>query len=208
MQVAAVLLLLMIFATNLTDVQSQCDITEYQNCTKLYRIFRDALFNSSDNLFLLHSVFYPSTQITPVLVKVIYKLNITSCQEPNFDLTVCPTYRSKMFCERNDSYIFGWTNREIYRIFHPAVVNQLKFQLPYFILQNSEQAHELVKELDVDALLWDGTRKLTPVTLQLDIDFSSVGIDDCKCDLMNYPIQKALGELNQWVSFSKHIFNL
>ena len=190
------LLFLLIFAT-MSGVQSQCSIRQpFQNCTKLFRKFQEALFENKDNIFVLQSVFYPPTQLTPVLVKFLYKLNIsTSCQE----LEVACPFNQSTICNKNGSYIFGWTTREIYKIFHPSVINQLRLQLPFWLLQISENIHDLTEEYDVDAFLWDGLKELPPANLSLNIDLSDEEAY-CECNPMKGLIRKALGELTQWVS--------
>ena len=185
---------LLIFDT-MSDVQSQCSIRNQslQDCTKLFRKFQEALFENKDNIFVLQSVFYPPTQLTPVLVKFIYKLN-TSCQELGVS---CPLSQSTLICNENGSYTFGWTTQEIYKIFHPSVINQLRLQLPFWLLQISENIHDLTEEYDVEAFLWDGAKELSPAMLSLNIDLSNEEVyNPMKEDL----IEKALGELTQWVS--------
>ena len=191
------LFLLIIFATT-SDVLSQCSIIQpFQDCTNLFRKFQDALFENKDNIFVLQSVFYPPTQITPVLVKFVYKLNINTCQELE---VACPLSQSTSICNDNGSYTFGWTTREIYKIFHPSVINQLRLQLPFWLLQISENIHNLTEEYDVEAFLWDGLKDLPSVNLSLDIDLSDEE-DFCECSPMKEDlIKKALGELTQWVS--------
>ena len=188
------LLFLLIFATT-RDVQSQCSISQsFQDCTKLFRKFQKVLFENEDNIFVLQSVFYPPTQITPVLVKFIYKLNINiSCQGSEVS---CPLSQSTSICNDNGSYTFGWTTREIYKIFHPSVINQLRLQLPFWLLQISENIHNLTEEYDVDAFLWDGVKQLPSANLSLNIELSDEQ-DFCECEDL---IKKALGELTQWVS--------
>ena len=192
------LLFLLIFAT-MRDVQSQCSISQpFQDCTKLFRKFQDALFENEDNIFVLQSVLYPPTQITPVLVKFLYKLNINiSCQGLQVS---CPLNQSTSICNDNGSYTFGWTTREIYKIFHPSVINQLRLQLPFWLLQISENIHDLAEEYDVEAFLWDGVKELPPANLSLDIDLCDEQVF-CECNPTKEGlILKALGELTQWVS--------
>ena len=185
-------LLLVIFAIT-SDVQSQCEISEQnQNCAQLFRKLQGALFDNKDNLFVLQSVFYPGTQIQPVLVKFVYKLNTSSCQESR----AC-TFNQPTVCGNNGSYTFGWTIRGIYKIFHPSIINQLRIQLPFWLLQVSERLHNLTVEFDVEAFLWDGGRELKSVDLSLNLDFSN---DDCESCSSNNLLEQALGELTQWVS--------
>ena len=189
------LLFLLIFATT-SDVQSQCSISPpFEDCTKLFRKFQEALFENKDNIFVLQSVFYPPTQITPVLVKFLYKLN-TTCQGLE---EACPLSRSTI-CNDNGSYTFGWTTREIYKIFHPSVINQLRLQLPFWLLQISENIHNLTEEYDIEAFLWNGVKDLPSAVLSLDIDLSDHDEQVSDPSLKGDLIEKALGELTQWVS--------
>ena len=176
-----------------SGVQSQCEFSEqHQNCAQLFRKLQRALFDNKDNLFMLQSVFYPGTQIQPVLVKFVYKLNISSCQGPR----AC-TFNQPTACGNNGSYTFGWTIRGIYKIFHPSIINQLRIQLPFWLLQVSERLHNLTVEFDVEAFLWDGGRELKSVDLSLNLDLSN---DDCESCGSNNLLEQALGELTQWVS--------
>ena len=184
-------LLLVIFAIT-SGVQSQCEFSEQnQNCAQLFRKLQGALFDNKDNLFVLQSVFYPGTQIQPVLVKFVYKLNTSSCQESR----AC-TFNQPTVCGNNGSYTFGWTIRGIYKIFHPSIINQLRIQLPFWLLEVSESLHDLTEEYDVEAFLWDGRKDLNSVNLSLSLDFSN---SDCECSSSNL-LEEALGELTQWVS--------
>ena len=185
-------LLLAIFAIT-SGVQSQCEFSEpHQNCTQLFRKLQKALFDNKGNLIVLQSVFYPGTQITPVLVKIIYKLNRSSSCQRSHDCT----FNQPTVCGKNGSYTFGWTIRGIYRIFHPSVINQLRIQLPFWLLEVSESVHDLTKEYDVEAFLWDGRKDLNSVNLSLSLDLSN---GDCECSSSNL-LEQALGELTQWVS--------
>ena len=176
--------------------QSQCDTSEpyLQDCAALFKIFRSALFNTteSDNIFLLQSVFYPSTQVSPVLVKVTYKLNIHESNQ----LKSCPGPKSTI-CLNDGIYTFGWTSQEIYRIFHPVIVNHLRFQLPFWLLQISEKIHSLTEYYDLEVLLWDGTQSLSSLDLALYVDLTA---HNFSCSPKTELIGQALGELNQWVS--------
>ena len=182
-------------------VRSQCDVSN-QDCIQLFRKFQEALFNNTNNLFVLQSVFYPPTQITPVLVKVIYKLNTNIfCQ--GREIVDCHIYQPTV-CDANGSYTFGWTNRGMYKIFHASIINQLRFQLPFLVLQISEDIHNLTEEYDVDAFLWDGEMQLPSVNLSLTVDLP-INEYDCICDPLKYPIEPALGELTEWVSLFSYV---
>ena len=181
--------LLLVIFTITSDVQSQCEFSEpHQNCAQLFRKLQRALFDNKDNLFVLQSVFYPGTQITPVLVKIVYKLSTSFCQG-----TRACTFNQPTVCGNNGSYTFGWTIREI---FHPSIINQLRIQLPFWLLEVSESVHDLTEEYDVEAFLWDGRKDLNSVNLSLSLDFSN---GDCECSSSNQ-LEQALGELTQWVS--------
>ena len=189
----------LIVFTIISCAQSQCNISEpYQECAALYEIFRDALYNTStDNLFLLQSIFYPASRITPVLVKVIYNLSIVdSCKE--IKSTSCLN-NEPASCSNDGFYTFGWTSREIFSIFHPAVINQLRFQLPFWLLQISEDVPFLTNSYNLEALLWEGITELSSVNLSLNVELTMDNFA-CQCYPSEKLIQQALGELNQWVS--------
>ena len=192
---------LLTFSIIVSCAQSQCNTSEpyLQDCAALFKIFRSALFNTSesDNIFLLQSVFYPSTQVSPVLVKVTYKLNITTTPH---QLKSCPGPEST-FCFSDGIYTFGWTSQEIYRVFHPVIINHLRFQLPFWLLQLSENIHSLTEYYDLDVLLWDGTQSLSSLDLTLNVDFTAHNFG---CYPKTPLIEEALGELTQWVSHEIH----
>ena len=175
-------------------VQSQCNITEpQQDCITLFNLFQQALVNSSrhNNLFRLQAVFFPPARFAPTLVKVTYNLNMT-CE---------PGFGEQCLCDQaKNPYILGWTIRSLYKSFHPALINLLRFQLPFSILRLSERA--LTDNLDVDAFLWDGLNDTLPsVNLSLDVMlFPESFTSSCPPD--GDTIRKALGEVNQWVCFA------
>ena len=185
--------LLLVICAITCGVQSQCEFSEQQqNCAQLFRKLQRALFDNKDNLFVLQSVFYPGTQIIPVLVKIVYKLSTSFCQG-----TRACTFNQPTVCGNNGSYTFGWTIRGIYKIFHPSIINQLRIQLPFWLLQVSERLHKLTVEFDVEAFLWDGGRELKSVNLSLNLDLSN---GDCESCSSNHLLEQAFGELTQWVS--------
>ena len=172
-------------------VQSQCDITAPQDdCVILFKCFQQALINTSQhNLFHLQAVFFPPSRVTPTLVKVTYNLNVT-CE---------PGFGEECVCNRvKEPYTLGWTHRELYKIFHPAVINLLSFQLPLWILQTMERT--LTDNLDVDAFLWNGATDLPSVNVSLDVVFSPKNFTSY-CPPNDDLIWKALGEVNLWVRF-------
>ena len=194
---------LLTFSIIASCAQSQCNTNApyLQDCAALFKIFRSALFNTSgtDNIFLLQSVFYPSTQVSPVLVKVTYKLNITKASH---QLTSCPGPEST-FCLSDGIYTFGWTSQEIYRIFHPVIINHLRFQLPFWLLQISENYHSLTEYYDLEVFLWDGRKSLSSLNLTLNVDFTAHNFG---CYPKTQLIEEALGELTQWVSHPSYVF--
>ena len=189
---------LLITSIIVSCAQSQCNISEpyQQDCATLFKIFRSALYNTSerDNIFLLQSVFYPYTQISPVLLKVTYKLNMTSSIDMSYQTESCPGSNESV-CFQDGIYTFGWTSRDIYLIFHPVIINHLRFQQPFWLLQISESLPYLSNNFDIESLLWDGTKSLSSLDLVLDVDLTRFG-----CYPTTQLIEQALGELNQWVS--------
>ena len=181
--------------------QSQCNISEpyqLQECVSLYEIFRSALYSTNNNnIFLLQSVYYPITRITPVLAKVNYNLSFfDSCKSDD-----CPTNPPHISpCFKDGLYTFGWTSKEIFSVFHPGVINQLRFQLPFWILQIADDVSYLTDDFDIKAYLWDGIEELPSLTLRLDVNLSSDNFA-CECHPSGQLIEQALGELNQWVSY-------
>ena len=176
------LLVIMMVSCVKSHPQSHCDTQD--DCIVLFKNFRCALLSSSrHNLFHLQEVFYPSSGILPALVKVTYNLNLTCDSE----------FGESWPCNRSKDYMFGWTNRRLYMTFHPAVINLLRFQLPFWILNPFENA-------DGNAFLWYGSDHLPSVKISLDLEiihnsFTSNCPPGCEIILL------ALKELNYWVSF-------
>ena len=101
----------------------------------------------------------------------------------------------KMDCTPLDGLV-----KEIFSVFHPGVINQLRFQLPFWILQIADDVSYLTDDFDIKAYLWDGIEELPSLTLRLDVNLSSDNFA-CECHPSGQLIEQALGELNQWVSY-------
>ena len=169
---------------------SRCDISQpRRNCLTLWMAFQDSLLSQRSNLLRLDLMFNQPSRITPTVVKVIYNYSIAGLDDCSSTCT-----------NSNCSVVLGWTAQALYRYFHVSVINQLRFQLPFLIINSLEGSH-LREEPDVDDYLWVGDNQtlLPELYLTLDITFTPENntLDGCPS---NEDIINALGELNHWVS--------
>ena len=193
--------LLVFFISVLTHVRSShhhqifCDVflPEKDNCLTLFEAFQDAIFRQHDNLFRLDLVFNPPSGISPALVRAVYNIKLTGIDNCTKDL--------------NQTVVLGWTSQSLYRYFHAAVINQVRLQLPYVILEILEK-HGLEEEPFVDDYLWIGSDKLKlpEVHLSINVNFSDGLYTLSECPSKEN-VQKALGEITHWVriNFCMHV---
>ena len=178
-------------------VRGQCsDSTTHSTrpkCVELFEFMQTALFQTRENPFQLQSVFSPSSHLEPTLVNVSYTLNYTT------GLTPCGN------CTPSNPCLYAWTKRSMYQFFHPAVVNQLQFLLPFALMRLTDLS--LSDEPDLDAYLWDGVGSLPSVKLNVTVNSSSLSGDmqqylqNCTPEAMD-TVQNALRELTKWVCYS------
>ena len=162
-----------------------CNISQPKedDCLTLFEAFRDGIFRQRDNLFRLDLVFNTPSGISPVLVRVVYNINLTDCNE-----------------DLNQTVVLGWTSQSLYRYFHAAVINQVRLQLPYVSMLILER-NRVEEEPFIDDYLWiaSGKIKLPEVHLSINVNFSD-GLDTLSECPSEGNITKALGELTHWVS--------
>lgn len=133
----------------------------------------------------LDLVFNQPSRITPTIVKVNYRYSIAGVDD------------CKLNCTENCEEVLGWTSQSLYKHFHCTVINQLRFQLPFLILEALED-HIFAEEPVVQDYLWVGGDRISlpEVFLTLNVTFSS-NLNECPSD---DDIKNSLGELNHWVS--------
>ena len=174
-----------------------CDVfqPEKDDCLTLFEAFRDGIFHQHVNLFRLDLVFNPPSGISPVLVRAVYNINLTGIDDCTEDM--------------NQTVVLGWTSQSLYRYFHAAVINQVRLQLPYVILEILER-HSLEEEPFVDGYLWIASDKLKlpEVHLSINVDFSDGLYTLSECPTYQN-ITKALGEITHWVRiiFCMHVMH-
>ena len=163
--------------------QDQDASNSLSSCKRLFSRRRTILFNCS--LF-----FIPYSHLEPSLVNVSYTIYDTTGS------TLCSN------CTPSNPCLYAWTKRSMYQYFHPAVVHQLQFLLPFALMRltdSSLPAHE------PDAYLWDGIGSLPSVRLNLTVNSSSLSSDvqqylqNCTPEAMD-TVQNALREVTIWVS--------
>ena len=166
----------------------RCNVSYPNNpCLTLLSAFQDSLVSQQENLLRLDLVFNQPSRITPTIVKVHYNYSIAGVNDCN------------LTCIENCEEVLGWTSQSLYKHFHCTVINQLRFQLPFLILEVLEEhVFADLEEPVVDDYLWvgDGQISLPEVFLTLNVTFSS-NLNECPSD---DDIKNSLGELNHWVS--------
>ena len=167
----------------------RCDVSHpKENCLTLWTAFQNSILSQHNNLLRIDLMFNQPSRLTPTVVKVIYNYSITGLDD-------CDST-----CTNNCSVVLGWTAQALYRYFHVSVINQLRFQLPFLIINSLEDSH-LGEEPDVDDYLWVGDKQtsLPELYLTLDVTFTPENntLNGCPS---NENIINALGELNHWVS--------
>lgn len=164
--------------------QQHCMVSNPEaDCLTLWTTFRESLIKRRENLQRLDLVFNPPSRRSPTLVRVVYTYNIVT---DNCNVL-------------NQRKVLGWTTQSLYVNFHPAIINQNQLQFPYLILAHMESNSLAEEEPYFDDFLWIGGRlRLPEVQLFLNItSLNDYGGVSCPSD---NAINKALGELNHWVS--------
>lgn len=156
-------------------------------CIEQFFKFQESLLNDSATKYTLAQVFYPGSSIPPTLLYVAYNISFSNnkeqyrsgCNQPDLvDVT------------KSQELVFGWSDRSVYNFFHPAVINQLRYQLPFWIMNFSSAI--LSDEPNADAFLWEGLGSLASVTLNITVE-----ANECLThDILNSSVH----ELTEYVS--------
>ena len=165
----------------------RCNVSEpEENCLTLWTAFQDSLISQRTNLLRLDLMFNQPSRVTPTIVKVFYNYTINGLDECDLN------------CTNNCSTVLGWTSQSLYRYFHSSVINQLRFQLPFLIIQLIEQ-NDLREEPDVEDYLWVGDSSLPELYIKLNVTFSLEDdtLNGCPSDK---DVFNGLGELTHSVS--------
>ena len=190
---AAYLGLACILATILAYGDTQCVVNESvhsvnPNCVKVVNRLRAAVFEDPGNKYILPEIFYPESRIQPHLLQVQYQLNYSlNCSQTT-----------------NDSFTFGWSKTPIYSYFHAAVLNQLRYQLPFWVMNFARQ--NLSSEPDTDALMWIGSPWSLSV-LHLNLTLNDTCYDDDQLmknalySLTKYVSHKSLSTVNVYCTY-------
>lgn len=179
-------ILILFVSYGYSDMSYRCNVSyPSQTCLTLWGAFQDNLVSQQENLMRLHLVFNQPSRLTPTIVKVNYKYSIAGVDD------------CKVNCTENCEEVLGWTSQSLYKHFHCTVINQLRFQLPFLILEALED-HIFGEEPVVEDYLWVGDDhiSLPEVFLTLNVTFSS-NVNERPSD---DDIKNSLGELTHWVS--------
>lgn len=186
-QRVSLLVLILFVSYGCSDVSYRCNVSYPSNpCLTLLSAFQDNLVRQQENLMRLDLVFNQPSRITPTIVKVNYNYSIAGVDDCN------------LTCTEKCEEVLGWTSQLLYKHFHCTIINQLRFQLPFLILEAFEIFLLKSQEPVVDDYLWvgDGHILLPEVFLTLNVTFSN-NSNECPSD---DDIKNSLGELNHWVS--------
>ena len=102
------LLMCIAFILTVSHCQSQ-----YESCTSDYKTLESALRSTSQNVFLLETVFYPPHKDTPVYITVTYNFSTTSVD-----------------------YI--WSTASLYLDVHPTIISYLSL---FFYIETNRVVH-------------------------------------------------------------------
>ena len=189
-------LLLVVVAFGVLRINGQCSdcITHSLStkCIELFELLQTSLLQTKDNLFQLQSIFIPSSHLEPILINVSFSLNDTTGS------TLCSN------CTPSNPCLYAWTKRSMYQYFHPAVVNQLQFLLPFTLMRLMKQSPS-DDEPDLDAYIWDGMPNSLPsVKLNLTVNSSTLSsnmqqyLQNCTSQATD-TVHNALKEVTKWV---------
>lgn len=160
---------------NYSSCNCSCDYDttthDAQTCKDYFITFENALLTNGSNLYKLKEMFLKDP---PELVNVTYylqfikkgsiratKLPACSCSAENAStLTVFRNTTGTVVLR------YGWTSIGVYVFIHPALLNQLQIQLPFYILRKIANNNH--------PLLWDGYNQLPSIHLHLSIPITSL----------------------------------
>lgn len=156
--------LLFVWCVFITNAEAQCSSTTSHKkevdgeCVELFLKLQTALLVEKENRFVLPEIFYPESRVQPILIKVNYTVHFLDNNETNCTV------------ENGTSFTFGWSQRSVYTYFHVAVINQLRHQLPFWVMGFLSPL--LSTEPSLDALMWTGTKSqnLSFLLLNLKLD--------------------------------------
>ena len=184
MAIRAAPYLLFLLSAFVTNAEAQCSSTTSHKkevngtCVDLFDKLQSTLLNERSNRFVLPEFFYPESRVQPILLKVNYSVYFSDNIETN-----CRT-------ENGANFTFGWSQRSVYTYFHVAIINQLRYQLPFWVM--GFLYPWLSTEPSLDALMWTGTNSQNLSFLLLNLI-----LDSC------YPkehIAQALYSVTEYVS--------
>ena len=127
----------------------------------LFLILENALLSNGSNIYKLREILLKDP---PELINITYHLQIINKTGSN--LTQLPNNASNATVNQNPTtgtvvLRYGWTSIGIYSFIHPALLNQLQIQLPFFIIRNFVNNNH--------PFLWNGNNQLPSIHLQLSV---------------------------------------
>ena len=142
-----------------------------ETCYQLFEEFESALTRNKLNLFNLEALFSPSLDTVPSLA------NITYVQYYNMSPEVEPCPRSpddnSSFINVTETYtaVLGWSNSGVYDVISPITLHVLQ---PQSLISLMKVLNSFHSNSDLDSLLWDGTKPLGGVVLNLNLSLQCI----------------------------------
>ena len=156
-------------------------------CIKQFFKLQESLLNDTATKFTLAQLFYPGPDISPSLLHITYNITLTGSESGR-----CQPDSDVLNHSQLHSFDFGWSDRSLYHFFHPAIINQLRYQLPFWIMNMSNAM--ISEDPTSNVYTWEGLYPLSSVTLNLTVPA-------CEC-LNKTTLRASLYELTEYVSYS------
>ena len=178
------------FSIDDSTCDSPADTRNARTCESLFKIFENALLSNGSNLYKLKKLFYTGP---PELASISYYLEFKNISNYVFnnsvadfgtsdELPLCSCAGASILNQTinymiNNTTIrlrYGWTTIDVYNFIHPALLNQLQIQLPFFIMRGVT---------DRFPFLWNGHNQLPSTNLHLFIPTNSLSCIPCNSQL-------------------------
>ena len=153
-----------------------------ETCLQLFEEFKSAL-DTKLNIFNLQKLFSPTLDTVPTLANITYVLYYNMSPEVEHCPTSPDDNSAFINITETNTFELGWSSTGVYDIINPALLHVLQPQLLRAFM-------ELIRSLsgyydstftthnsDLDALLWDGTKPLGGVVLNLSLSLPCIPTD-------------------------------
>ena len=142
-----------------------------ETCYQLFKEFESALTRNKLNLFNLEALFSPSLDTVPSLASITYVQYYNMSPE----VELCPKSpddkSSYIDINEANTAVLGWSNSGVYDAINPVTLHVLQPQSLILLMKVVNLVH---KNSDLDSLLWDGTKPLGGVVLNLNLSLNCI----------------------------------